>query len=225
MSGMGYVGKATNLSKDVVGTQAQAEREDVWGEMPAEVVSFNTDNQTIVARPKYKPRRLIDGVLTPIDMPDLLDLPVRFQRIGNFVITIPVKPGDTVTIRPQMRNSEKWHTEGVYEANDTRSMHLADYEAFIDGGESLTKPISNFNNTNLEIRTEDGAHKIEFSEDGKFKINGGEGNVYSMIAEALELLAEHKTIVTVGSSAGTYAHDKAGAVADIAAKLRAMEIA
>ena len=165
----GYVGKLTNLPRDVVGVQAQSEREDLWGEIPGEIVAFDAAAQTATIQPLYKPKHLGE----PIDMPQLLEVPVRFQRQGGFIVTIPPKPGDKVTLRPQMRNSEKYHTEGAYEANDTRSFSLADYEAFLDGGESLQQPISGFNAENMELRNEDGSVKIEVGGDFIFMVAGG----------------------------------------------------
>jgi hypothetical protein len=123
-------------------------------------------------------------------MPELFEVPVRFPRVGGFVITTPVKAGDVLTLRPQMRSSERYHTEGAYEATDSRSASLADYEAFLDGGEPLTDPISAFNSDNFEIRSADGQFAIEMSEDGKFRFRGAQGNFIQLLADAVAQAAD-----------------------------------
>lgn len=219
---MGARGKATNSSREVNAVQASSERESMIGEMPGRVVTFNPSNQTITVQPLYRPTH--NG--EPVDMPELVEVPVRFPRMGGFVITTPVKEGDTVTLRPQMRSSEEYHTGGVYETpQDNRSMSLSDMEAFIDGGESLTSPISNFNNNNFEIRSADGSFKMEMSEDGRFNFEGSQGNICDLLAQVVELLASDSLQVNYGSSGGSgHALSNRSQYAAIAAKLRAMAL-
>lgn len=219
---MGRAGKATNKRQEGVAIQASAERESMFGEMPGQIVSFNPNNQTATIRPLYKPTH--DG--KKVDMPELQEVPVRFQRIGGFVVTAPVKEGDMVMLRPQQRSTEEYHTGGDHESiKESRSMSLSDMEAFLDGGEKITDPISNFNTENFEIRSEDGRFKMEMSEDGKFKMEGAQGNWYDLMAKVVELLAEDNLNVKYGSSAGSgHALEKRSEYASIAAKLRAMAL-
>lgn len=214
----GYRGKAaTNSTREVVGVQAQAEREAMWGEITGTIVSFNSSTQTASIQPDYKPRH--NG--EPVDMPELAEVPVRFQRAGGFIITQPVKAGDKVTLRPLMRSSEEFHTGGDFTpVGDTRSMALSDMEAHLAGGEALTDPITGFNSDNMEIRTADGSFKIEMSEDGKFKIVGAQGDWFDMLARLAEIVADHMTI----DESGSWPHDLAGEAAEIAAKLRGSQV-
>lgn len=214
---MGKRGKTTNAPRENTAVQAQAERESMWGEMSGTVVSFDPSSQTISVQPDYKPRH--NG--EPVAMPQLEEVPVRFPRAGGFVITTPIKPGDKVTLRPQMRSSEEFHTGGDYTSvQDARSFSLSDMEAFLDGGESLSDPIQNFNADNMEIRSADGSFKIEMSETGKFKIVGATGDWFDMLARLAEIVAQHETNVTTGSSQGTYSHTLAAEAMEIAGKLR-----
>lgn len=186
--GAGYIGKTTNGFDDVTGSMQQAEREDMWGEMPGEVVSFNAATQTAKVRPLYKKR--LDGV--PTQIPDLEEVPVRFARAGGGSITFPVKAGDKVTLRPLMRNSDAYHTSGdAFEAASTRSFSLSDMEAHIAGGESLSDPIPNFDGSNMHLRADAaGNFGVKMSGDGKVAIEGAEGNVYTILAQAIRLLGE-----------------------------------
>lgn len=217
---VGKRGKTTNAPREAIAAQAQSERESMWGEMSGTVVDFNPDSQTITVQPNYKPRH--NGV--PIDMPQLQEVPVRFPRAGGFVITTPIKAGDKVTLRPQMRSSEEYHAGGDYTVDrDARTFSLSDMEAFLDGGEPLSSPIPGFNPNNMEIRSADGSFKIEMSEDGKFKIVGATGDWFEMLARLAEIVAQHETNVTTGSSSGQWSHTLAGEATEIASKLRGMQ--
>ena len=182
----GYLGKATNWAPDVHGAQDQAEREDQWGEMPGQVVSFDPAKQTISVQPLYKKR--LNGV--PTDLPVLLDVPVRFPRAGGFIITHPIKVGDKVTLRPQVRNTEVYHAEdGAFAAADARSFSLSDMEAYLDGGESLSDPIQGFNSANMEIRAAGGLPKIEISEGGMILLIISDACYIRLSSEGVKIVA------------------------------------
>jgi len=219
---MGYRGKTTNAGRENNAVQAQAEREAQWGEMTGTIKSFDPATQLASVQPDYRPMHNGEA----IDMPQLEEVPVRFQKAGGFTITTPIKAGDKVVLRPQMRSSEEFHTGGDYNSpQDARSQSLSDMEAFLDGGEPATDPIPNFNNTNLEIRTASGDFKIEMSEDGKFKIDGAQGNIYDLLAQVVELLASDTLVIAYGSSAGSgHQLEHQSQYADIAGKLRAMAL-
>lgn len=192
MSGGGYLGKTNNLAVEQVGSQTLAEREAMWGEIDGEVKSFDPTTQTATIQPLYKP--LHNG--KPIDMPQLLKVPVRFPRSGPTAITHPVPPGTRVRLRPSMRSSENYHTEDDGSPSDTRSFNLSDMEAHIAGGESLLDPIENFDPDNLHIRASGGGnYGIRLNPDGRVSIEGTEGNIYNLHHEAVELCAEGFTLL------------------------------
>lgn len=200
MSGMGYRGKTTNSTAENVAVQAQMERESMWGETTGKIVGFDPKTQTASIQPDYSPVHNGKTVKAPV----LLEVPVRFQRVGGFVITSPIKVGDKVTLRPQMRSTEAFHTGGDYTSEgDRRSFSLSDMEAFLDGGESLGQPIQNFNSQNFELRSEDGRFKLEFSEDGKFKLDGAQGNILELLTQVVDLLSTDQLQINHGSSAGS----------------------
>lgn len=218
----GYIGKTVNKRQDVVGQQAQSEREAMWGEIEGKIKTFDPKSQTATIQPLYKPRH--NG--KAIDMPELLEVPVRFPRGGHGAMTWPIQPGDKVTLRPKMRSSEKYHDEDDGEASDARSFNLSDMEAHLDGGESLTDPIPNFDNANAHMRfSPDGEYGIRGSKDGKIKIEGNQGNIYDLLATVVELLSQDQLQINHGSSSGS-GHELQfkAQYAEIAAKLRAMQL-
>lgn len=219
---IGYRGKTTNAPRENVAAQAQAERETMWGEITGTITSFDPVTQTASVKPDYRPRH--NG--TSIEMPELLEVPVRFPRAGGFVITSPVKAGDKVALRPQMRSTESFHTGGDYTSDqDTRTFSLSDMEAFLDGGEPLTNAIPSFNSDNFEIRTADGSFGIELSPTGQFKIKGEGGELLALLASLLDLLSTDALQINYGSSAGTgHQLQFRDQYAEIAAKIRGMTL-
>ena len=212
--GAGYIGKTTNGADDIRGASEQSEREDMWGELPGEIVSFDPANQTATIRPLYKKR--LDGV--PTELPELLEVPVRFQRAGGAAMTFPVKAGDKVSLRPQMRNEDAYHQDGsAFEATSTRSFSLSDMEAHLAGGESLSDPIKNFDPANAHMRFDpEGKYGLRGSPDGKIAIEGSQGNPYKLLAQAVRLLGEDNH---QGSP-----HQNKAAILAIADKLDAMAL-
>jgi len=183
----GYLGKHTNWADDVIGAKVEQGIRSQWGEIPGEIVAFNSQNQTATIRPLYKPK--FNG--EPVAMPDLLEVPVRFQRAGGGAITMPVKAGDKVTLRPQMRNTESYHSNGDGAPADNRAFNLSDMEAHLAGGESLSDPIPNFDSANMHIRANpDGTHGMKMTPDGKLKLATSEGDLMAMLEQSTRLQGE-----------------------------------
>lgn len=224
MSGTGYIGKHTNRNGEVVGAQTQEERESQWGPIPGEVVagSYDAATQTATIKPLYRPRHAGKAV----DMPELLKVPIRFPRTGSTAITHPIPDGTRVMLIPQMRSMENYHTDGDGEASDTRSFALSDMEAHLTGGDSLNNPLPNVDPANLHIRADpEGLFGIRLSPEGKVSIEGSDGNVYELVADAADLAATG--FEKLGMEALVFAPDYATigvALRDIATKLAAMKL-
>lgn len=220
----GYSGKTTNWRNEVTAQQTQAEREAMWGPIPAEVVegSYNHEAGTITARPLHKP--IHNG--EPVDMPDLYEVPIDFPRSGNAGMSFPIPAGTKVMLTPAMRSMEKYEDENDGAPSDSRSFNLSDMRATIVGGDSLSQPMKNVDPDNTHIRfSEDGAYGIKGSPDGKFKIEGSEGNLYLIFAEFMELVAADQLQIAYGSSAGTgHALQNRAKLMELAGKVRAMAL-
>ena len=220
---VGRLGKATNWGDDVIGQKILDERQAQWGEIPGKIVSFDPQTQTATIQPLYKPR--FNG--KAVDMPQLLEVPVRFARAGGgMAVTFPVKEGDHVTLRPQMRSTENYHAEADGAASDARSFNLSDMEAFLEGGESLKDAIPGLDSMNAHFRfNAAGTYGIRGSADGKFKIEGSQGDIMDLLTQVVELLADDTLIINYGSSQGSgHALEHQSQYAEIAAKLRAMTL-
>lgn len=218
----GYIGKVTNHPRDVSKSQTNAEREDMFGPIPGEIVSYDAAAGTATIKPLYKPRH--NG--QPVDMPNLLEVPIQFARGGNSAITHPMPPGTKVQLTPQMRSQENWDVDSDGAANDTRSFHLSDMVATLAGGDSLSDPLPNVDPDNTHIRANaDGTFGMKLSPDGKFEIVGTEGNVYKLLAQAIRLIGGDQLQINYGSSAGSgHALQNRAEILAIADKLDAMAL-
>ncbi|MEZ2132402.1 MULTISPECIES: Gp138 family membrane-puncturing spike protein [unclassified Sinorhizobium] len=218
----GYIGKTTNLPNEIVAQQAQSEREEMWGPIPGEIVSFDAAAQTATVQPLYRP--LHNG--RPIDMPQLFEVPVDLPRTANAAITFPIPAGTRVMLAPTMRSMQNYDHGIDGSASDRRSFHLSDMRATIVGGDSVSSPLANVDadNTHIRFNTE-GTFGIKGSPDGKFRIDGAEGNLYDLIATFMELVASDELLIRYGSSTGT-GHQlfNRDALMAIATKVRAMAL-
>ncbi|NTS31258.1 hypothetical protein HQ945_08320 [Phyllobacterium sp. BT25] len=219
---VGYVGKTTNLSREVIAQQAQAEREDQWGNMPGEIVDYDHTKGTATIRPLFKKRKA-DG--SDLPMPDLMEVPIDFPRSGNSAITHPLPAGTKVNLRPQMRSMENYDVDNEGTFSDARSSNLSDMRASISGGDSLTDPLPNVDPGNVHIRfNADGTHGLRGSPDGKFKLEGSEGNIFDFLVQNVEKTAEGFTLLgTEPDLVHRAQYAEIGEdLTDLAEKLRAM---
>lgn len=217
----GYTGKTTNLPVEVVGMQAQAEREDQWGPMPGTIVSYDASKQTATIRPDFKKKKW-DG--SDLPLPDLEDVPVDQPRTGAGAITIPIPAGTKVQLTPQMRSMENYDAEGEGSFSDYRSFNLSDMRASIAGGDSASSPLLNVDEDNVHIRFNDeGTFGIKGSPEGKVAIQGAEGDAYDMLTSHVELVAQGFTLLgTEGLLHATQYASIGAQLTTIANKLRAM---
>ena len=226
----GYTGKTTNDVSTSRSTAAQMAVEESIGEIPGEIVEFDAESQTAKIQPLFEV--VING--TSLRMPQLEGVPVRFHTGGAGGLTFPVKVGDRVTLRPQMRSSELYHTDGTEVPNDARYCNLSDMEAHLDGGESVSSPIQSFDASRVHLRFSDGGEyglrgnaqgelTIEIT---KWAVNGAAGNFIDLLATLAEKLGADGLDVKFGSSAGVGVHalQYQSDFLEIAQKLRSMTL-
>lgn len=193
----GYSGKTNTRESEIVAQQATTEREAQFGEMPGEIVEFDPITQKAMVKPLYRPRHVdSNGNMSAIDLPILEEVPVRFDRCFSGGMTYPLAPGDRVLLRPIMRNTERFHTEDNFEANDTRSFSLSDMEAYMDGGEPVeVNPIPDFDDLNAHWRFNDeGEFGFRANKVGQVSIEMTGGELLQILINVLTGLAGENTL-------------------------------
>lgn len=214
----GYIGKTTNTPQDVVGQFAQAEKDATWGAIPG-VTTSAWNGRTVNVKPLYKP--VVNG--EQLDMPELLEVPLDQPMTADGGMTFPIPVGTPVMLTPQMRAMDGWEEGGDATPTDARSFHLSNMRASISGGESLSQDIPDIDLQNFHLRANgSGSFGFKASPDGKFQMNGAEGDVLDVLAQVCEILAVLTTTVSSGSSTGIWPITQQAALAALATKLRAM---
>lgn len=135
---------------------------DTHTALPGVIDSFDPETQIAKVQPLIK-RVLIDNIEK--DLPVLINVPVVFQRAGGFNITFPVQQGDECLILFSERAIDTWlQSGGIQKPLDRRKHDLTDAIALL-GLYNQTNVISDFNNSDLVLRSEDNSTKITISSD------------------------------------------------------------
>lgn len=207
-----YGGKATR--GDIVQAVQEvidAERREIYTALPGRVKAFDPATQRATIEVLHKPR--FNG--RPVDMPDLVEVPVVMPRGGGFAFTFPLKAGDGVQVMFQSRDMSEFYERGEREQAFTlRTADLSDAVA-IPGLEPAPRVLGSYNPDSFELRSEDGETKIEITADGKIALESAGEELVSILDEFMAVMETH-------TNEGLE-HDQAGAVAALRARLAALK--
>lgn len=161
--------------------------------MPGIVKSFDAESQTATVQPAIK--RIFKTVnedveiLTPVDLPVLINVPIVFPRGGGFSMTFPVAKGDECLLVFSERSIDNWHRSGGSQKPLARRFHSISDAIAMVGLSSLPNKIPNYSSSSVQIKKDDGScvfslkddngirlenssGYVELRSDGKFEING-----------------------------------------------------
>lgn len=97
---------------------------DVNTTVPGTIVSFDASRNRAVVRPSL-PKRLADG--TELAAPDIHEVPVQWPTAsGGVLFTMPIRPGDGVTLHFAQRALDEWLTGDATAPQDPRRYDLTD---------------------------------------------------------------------------------------------------
>lgn len=140
---------------------------DIRVAIPAKVVSFDAEKQTITAQPLIREKIIyrVNGTTEFVNLPQLTDIPVQFPQAGNFVLTMPIQAGDEVMLIFQdMCIDSWWFSGGIQNWMDRRRHDLSDAIA-IPGLNSVPNVISDIADDAAELRTKDGDFRVKVKDD------------------------------------------------------------
>lgn len=133
---------------------------DVHVCLPAEVVSYNSSNQTASVQPQLKRGYDENGSITLVNLPVIPNVPVCHPRANEAWIHLPVKAGDNVLLIVAERSLDNWKSQGgIVNPASRRKFNLTDAFA-IPGGYSPATPFSPKNGDDLEIRNDQNVMSI-----------------------------------------------------------------
>lgn len=147
---------------------------DLHTAMPGIIESFDPVNQIASVQPAIQrvfiTREENKTILTPSNLPILINVPVQFPRGGGFSLTMPVKKGDECLLIFSERPIDDWHSSGqVKRPSARRFHHLSDATALV-GISSVPNKIPNYDPNNMELKKDDGSVSIKWNSDGSMDI-------------------------------------------------------
>lgn len=173
---VGYNNSIANENMaDLIGEQIHRALGDVNTSLPGQIVSFDPATQT--ATVKVLAKRSLNGVAT--DYPDLVNVPVHFQRGGGFVQTMPIQPGDGGQIHFQSRDMSSWQSSGSPDAGADRYHSLSD-AVLVPGLVDASKAVPDYDPTRHVTRSLDGQSYTAFDEAGNFETKTAGGATHVM---------------------------------------------
>ena len=147
---------------------------DLHTSMPGIVQSFDAALQLATVQPAIRrifvTREGDKEILVPTDLPILINVPVVFPRGGGFSLTFPVAEGDECLLVFCERSIDNWHQTGKVKTPGAKRFHsLSDATAFV-GLSSLPNKVPNYDDTNVQIKKDDGSVEITLLTDGTMKL-------------------------------------------------------
>jgi len=108
--------------------------------MPGTIVSYDPAAQKATVKPDFQ-RKFRTG--ESVDLPQIVDVPVRIPRAGKAFIHFPLKEGDKVMLHFVERSIDTWKQEGGVVDPSTESRKHALSDAYVEiGGYPFNDPVA-----------------------------------------------------------------------------------
>lgn len=135
--------------------------------LPGRIVSFNETDQTAKVQPGIQRIFAQQG---PVNLPELVDVPVCFPGGGPFVLTFPVTTGDECILLFSERAIDFWwQNGGVQLPAEYRTHDLSDAFAFV-GVNSKPRKLSGVSTSDVQLRARDGSAFVSITPGGTINV-------------------------------------------------------
>jgi hypothetical protein len=151
---------------------------------PGIIQSFDENKQTVSV--KLSVRELVNdhGKQEWKDIPLLVDVPVKLQRGGGYMVTLPFAVGDECLVVFGDKDMDAWwQSGGVQNWGKKRRHSLSDGYA-LPGINSQARTVSGYSTDSVQLRNEDGDAYLEVK-----------GNNINIIGETVTIIG--RTVVTI----------------------------
>lgn len=207
-------GKDTNISTLATNISDGIENrlKDLHTSMPGIVETFDAATQLVSVQPAVQRiMKTDDGekeILTPTNLPILINVPVQFAKAGGFALTFPIVAGDECLLVFCERSIDRWHQFGGVQQPAARRFHALSDAVAIVGLPSLANKLTGYNTADVELRNDAGTSFISIKADGsievetptKVTVTGGT----EVIVDAPIVTVNASTSVTVTSPLTTF---------------------
>ena len=178
------------MDNRIILSQEQAEELSFWKNalrlntcIPAIIDEFDVSTQRVSATPAIKAKCTnLDGEVYYIDYPKITNIPISIQKGAGLSITYPFTKGNLCTLIFSQRSIDNLLLDGTKIAepfigdnpytSTLRCMDMTDALCFPGILTNNTKK-SNYNNSAIEIRSDDGTTKISVSQNDLTLVQGG----------------------------------------------------
>lgn len=133
----------------------------VWTALPGIIQSFNAAKMTVEVKPAVQVSLLdINGDITWVALPLLVDCPVVFPGGGGYTLTFPIAAGDECLVVFASRCIDSWWEQGGAPQPPEVRMHDLSDGFVIVGPRSVPRALSSISTTDVVLRSDDGTAKI-----------------------------------------------------------------
>lgn len=154
---------------DAINTMVRNQMAKNRTSIPGKVIEFDAATQTVTVVPVIRKTITIDQVVTRIDMPPIVKVPLVFphaQTLG-FSVTMPISPGDMVLLVVADRGIDNWAEFGDIQNpigdSSPRMYDITDSLAIV-GATPLTLAVSDYQTNAVEIRNGDRSVRVSVKE-------------------------------------------------------------
>lgn len=165
-------------TEEAIRTALDGRQSVIWTALPCIVQSVNFAQMTVSAQPTIQGKVTNQqGVVSNVNLPLLINVPIVFPTAGGFALTLPIAAGDEVLVLFASRCIDAWWQQGgINVAMEDRMHDLSDGFA-IPGPRSVPNVLPNISQTGAQIRNTAGDVYVEVSADGKIKMKASEVDI------------------------------------------------
>ena len=207
----GFQGSSTRREqRELLAGLIEAERRDMFTNLPGEVVSYDAKRQKAVIRPRLK-QTFGDKTM---QAPDLIDVPVQHPRAGGLIIHAPLKAGDEVTLHFAQRSLDEAAEQGTAADGRPGRMHDLSDAFATPSAHSKPKELTNLPADRLFIGTEDGKSGLHVKPDGTVDYVKDGDSLLAIVGELIGAFRDHLS---------PYTHDKVAVAGALLTRLNQLK--
>jgi hypothetical protein len=174
----GYQGTSTRRDDiEAFASGSEADRRDLVTAVKATATGYDASLQKGTFKPAY--RQKIGGKM--IEAPDLLDVPVHHLRGGGYVLHLPVKANDAVTLVALSRPLDNWQADGSAHDGAPGLMHDWSNMVALPGGAPDNKALPASVTSGYFSGSDDGKRGLAVDDSGKTALRGGPGGTDKLV--------------------------------------------
>ena len=140
--------------------------------IPGKVISFDATKRTCEVRPAIQMKKTLDGEVTFVDMPSIINAPVEMPTcvVAGFYITLPIRAGDPCWIKFSQRAIDNWFENGgIQPPGDNDAVgcrHHSLTDAIVTfAPATLNDVLDNYEEDGIEIRNKAKTSRITVKDD------------------------------------------------------------